>query len=71
MRNSTKAMVAGGLSLGNIWTAFYINSITPYGWWGNIPLFITAIVLFFILGAITIGYIDKAEEDARKLRDRN
>lgn len=71
MKNSTKAMVAGGLSLGNIWATFFINSTTPIGWWGNIPLFITAIILFFVLGASTIGYIEKAEEDMRKLRDRN
>lgn len=68
MRNSTKAMVAGGLELGTLWGAFYVNNNTPIGWWGTIPLFITAIVLLIAIGGMMVSYIELAEEDAKRLR---
>lgn len=68
MRNSTKAMVAGGLELGTLWGAFYINNNTPVGWWGTIPLFITAIVLLLVIGTMIFGYAELAEQDEKRLR---
>lgn len=49
MQHSTKAIIAGALTLFILWFVFYVNTLTPIGWWGDIPLLITSIVLMFAL----------------------
>lgn len=68
MKNSTKALVACGLELGTLWGAFYVNNNTPIGWWGTIPLFITAITLLLVIGAMIFEYVALAEQDTKRLQ---